>query len=237
MKHYQRIYEDLFRDRKSFHSAKIDAVTGTLSDLSKQFDTFFTDAYRQMFYLSICFLWLEKQLIFNGHRRIRRFRGGHAHDLLYSRFITQIVGRDHLTFSRNRSFQIAAAVASELFPEFFEHNPFEEPEYYQWPYHHAGLDFMAYIYQVHNRFELLAYAEERHMSFHDFKNWVNNYVLCYNEEQGKEIYQISLTAVGAIYIKRYDFKPYIAHDSLHNLLKHESKKTEAGDNDIKQTPT
>lgn len=237
MKHYQRIYEDLFQDKPLLRKANIESAIGELPDLVSQFEDFFANTYRQLFYLSMCFLWLEKQLVFNGRRRTRRFRSGNAFDVLYSRFITQMVGRDQATFSRSRWFQVSATVAAELLPEFFLHNPFEEPEYYQWPFHHAGLDFMAYVYQVHNRFELLKFAEEKQMKYHDFKNWANNYVLCYNEEQGKEIYRIGLTREGAPYIQKDGWDSYIHADTLHNLLNHESKKTETNSDDDQRIPT
>lgn len=234
MKHYQRIYEDLFQDKKVWRSSTLESAIGSIDDLAQQYRSFLNDAYRQTFYLSLCFLWLEKQLIINGHRRTRRFRSGHSYDAVYGRFISQMVGRDQATLTRSRWFQVTAAVAAEMFPGFYIHNPFEEPEYFQWPFKNVGIDFMAYIYQVHNRLELLEYADKMSMSFHDFKNWVNNYVLCYNDEQGGEIYRIGLTRENVPYIQRTGWDYKAQAESLDNLLKNEPKKTTSDNNDDKQ---
>lgn len=151
MKHYQRLYEDLFQDKKAFNSARFDSAIGEIDDLVDLFQTFLNKAYKQVFHISLCYLWLEKQLLINGHRRIRRFRAGHSYDLLYGRFITMMVGRDQATLTRSRWFQITAATAAEMFPAFYLYNPFENPEYYQWPYEHVGIDFLCYVYQVDDR--------------------------------------------------------------------------------------
>ncbi len=234
MKHYQRIYEDLFQDKTVWRNAKFDSALGDgIESLTDQFRTFLDSAYRQTFYIAICYLWLEKQLIINGHRRTRRFRSGHSYDILYSRFISQGVGRDQATLTRSRWFQITAAVAAEMFPAFYLHNPLEEPEYFQWPFEHVGIDFLAYVYQVDNRMELLKYADTMHMSIYDFKNWVNNYVLCYNDEQGGEIYKIGKTRENVVYIQRTGWDYKAQAESLDSLFKHESKKTTTDNNDDK----
>lgn len=233
MKHYQRQYEDLFQDKKAWHSAKFESALGELGDLVDLYQTFLNRAYKEVFHLALCFLWLEKQLIINGHRRTRRFRSGHSYDMLYGRFISILVGRDQATLTRSRWFQITAACAAEMFPGFYLHNPFTEPEYFQWPYEHVGVDFLAYVYQVHNRLELVEYANNMRMSFHDFKNWVNNYVLCYNDEQGGEIYQIALSRENVPYVKRTGWDYKAQAESLDNLFKNEPKKTTSDNNDDK----
>jgi hypothetical protein len=173
----------------------------------------------------MCFLWLEKQLLFNGKRRIRRFRSGHAYDTLYGLYMANMVGRDQATLTRSRWFLVSAVVAPEVCPEFFEHNPFEEPEYYQWPFEHAGIDFLTFVYQVDNRMELLEYADKMKMSFRDFKNWAANYVLCYNDEQGEEIYRIGLNRERVQHIQKKGWDATAAANSLQELIKHESEKT------------
>lgn len=231
MKHYQRQYEDLFRDKPLWISAAFESADGSIDELVELYQSCLNDGYRDAFRIAIRYLWLEKQLIINGKRRERRFRTGHSNDYLYGRFISSIVGRDQATLTRARWFQIVAASAAEMFPGFFLHNPFKEPEYYEWPYQHVGVDFLAYIYQVHNRFELLDYAEKMKMDFHTFRNWVNNYVLCYNDEQGGEIYRIGKTREAAPYIQRNNWDVHAQALSLSKLLKHESEKTSADNND------
>lgn len=236
MIHYQRLYEDLFRDKPVMKTAKFESAAGKIEDLIDLYQKSFDSGYRDVFFISMRFLWMEKQLIINGYRRERRFQAGHSNDYLYGRFISSVVGRDQSTLTRSRWFQISAACAGELFPAFFLHNPFTEPEYYQWPYEHVGLDYLTYIYQVDNRLELLEYADKQKMTFHDFRNWINNYVLCYNDEQGGEIYRIGTSREGQPYIQRNNWIKHSHASSLTTLLKNESKKTSTNSDDDKHLP-
>jgi hypothetical protein len=211
--------------RKVWRNAKVDAVDGDLDGLTQNFRNFLEKTYRELFYTSMCFLWLEKQVVFNGRRRIRRFRSGDSHDKLYGYYMADMVGHDQATLTRSRWFQISAAVSWEVCPEFFQHNPFEEPEYYQWPFEHAGLDFLSFVYQVDNRLELLEYADKMKMPFLVFKNWATNYVLCYNDAQGEVIYNIGKNREGVTHIQKVGWDPFRHSDQLAALLKHESKKT------------
>ena len=221
-----------------WHSARFESALGnSVEDLGVQFQTFLNGAYSQVFYIAICYLWLEKQLIINGHRRTRRFRSGHSFDALYGRFISKIVGRDQATLTRSRWFQVTAAVAAEMFPLFYIKDPFKDPEYFKWPFEYIGIDFMAYVYQVDERMEMLKYANQMRMTFHDFKNWVNNYVLCYNDEQGGEIYKIGLTRESVPYIQRVGWDYRAQSESLDNLFRNESKKTSSDNNDDKPIST
>lgn len=231
MKQFPRIFEDLLPDKKVWHSAKIESAIGTTDALAERMRARLDKNYRDAFYDSICWLWLEKQLIINGRRRIRRFSEGHTQDVLYARFVAITVGRDQALYTRSRWFQITASCVAEMFPDFFLHDPEAEPEYYQWPYKHVGLDFLAFVYQVHNRFEMLDYAEEKKMNLFYFRDWATNYVLCYNLQQGSEIYKIGVSREGIPHIQREDWNARSQANNLSSLLKHESEKTSTDHND------
>lgn len=148
---------------------------------------------------------------------------GHVPDKAFSRFMTQAVGNDHGVFTRARWLHVVSYFIAEYFPDFLEYNPFEDPERFEYPYTYATLDFFAYIYQVHNAVEMMEHAEEKQMTFHDFKNWVNNYVLSYNEEQGQEIYSITRGRDYNFYISSANWSQYPLDDVLYER---EQQKTQ-----------
>lgn len=224
-------------DRPSWHNASIESAIGPLDELTSMWQTFMADAYENMFHIAVCFLWLEKQLLFNGKRRIRRFRSGRSFDALFARYMSDTVGRDQAIMTRSRWFQMASLVVPQIYKDFFLHNPFEEPEYYRWPFKHAGVDFLAFVYQVDNYMELLQFAEEKKMSYRDFKNWAANYVLCYNDEQGQEIYKIGMSSdlVPRINKIGWDYTKFV--DAFDYLPKNESEKAKADRDDKHSSQT
>lgn len=165
-------------------------------------------SFRKLFEMSILYLWLEKQITYNGNRRMRRWRNGHVPDQTFGRFMAREVGFDQAIFTRSRWFSSSTCFIADYKPDFLDHDPYTEPEYFTWPFNHVSLDFYSYIYQIHNRKELMQHAEEKEMSFHDFKNWVNNYVLSYNEEQEEPIYSIGKAHDGTSFIRNKDWKKY-----------------------------
>lgn len=226
MKMYQKVYEDLMRDSKFWQNSSVDSAHGTLEELTTQFQDFLNKTYRDLHHIALCYLWLEKQLLFNGERRIRRFRSAKSFDVLFARYMNEMVGRDQATLTRSRWFQLTAAIAWEFYPDFFKHNPFENPEYYQWPYEYVGLDFLQMVYQMDEKKELLDYAEKKRMKFRDFKNWVTNYALCYNDEQGEIKYEVTVGNDRMVYIRKVGYDYTDSANSLQKLLPeyHESKK-------------
>lgn len=235
MKLYPKTYEDLYRQRPAIKVEYIGAVDGDIDGLTQQFKDFYQIAYRSLFDIAVRYLWLEKQVTFKGLRRSRRFRNGHVPDQSFGRYMMQIVGHDQASLTRSRWFVVTSAVVTEMFPEFLQRNPFDEPEYYRWPYEHVTLDFLTYSYQIHNRFELLEYADEKRMSFHDFKNWVNNYVLSYNDDNSDDIYSVSLNREGAPYIKRKGWESFDeSRDSERTLNNEYAKEPKANNNELDQ---
>jgi hypothetical protein len=88
---------------------------------------------------------------------------------------------------------------NDFFPNFTDHDPWKEPEYFKYPYKHVTLDFLMFVYQYHDRLKLLEEADERGMNIREFLDWAKDKALDYNIEVGKQIYEI----------KRHSFSPYI----------------------------
>lgn len=202
---------------------RIESYDGDTPGLVKAFQEFFDKSFRELFEMAFLYLWLEKQITYNGNRRMRRYQNGSVPDQTFGRFMTREVGHDQAMLTRSRWFYATTYFIAEYFPDFLDHDPKTEPEYFKWPYEHCTLDFFAYVFQVHNKREMMDYAEERKLSLHDFKNWVNNYVLSYNDEQGKQIYSIGLSREGVPYVKNAEWERFPL-DAIYEA----TKKTEAG---------
>lgn len=208
MKHYPKTYEDLYRHKEELKLTRIEAYTGSTTGFIKQFKELFTDSYKDLFKISLRYLWLEKQISYNGKRRMRRWRNGHVPDQIFGRFMSIEVGKDHGLLTRNKWFHVTSYFIVDYFPDFLDRNPFEEEEHFEYPYKHATLDYFGFVYQCDVRKEMMDWAEEQQMSFHDFKNWVVNYVLSYNDEQGEEIYSIGKSRDSSLFIRNSTWEKY-----------------------------
>jgi hypothetical protein len=225
MKHYPKTYEDLYRERGQVNLNRIEAFDGDTPGLVKQLQGFFNTSFKDLFRMAITYSWLEKQITYNGERRMRRWRNGHVPDQTFGRFMSQEVGIDQSALTRSRWFTMSTYFIATYFPDFLEHDPFEEPDWFQYPYDHATLDFWSFVYQIENARELMDHAEENEMSFHDFRNWVTNYVLSYNEEQEEEVYGIGRSRDGTSFIRYKHWDKYPL-DSIYEA----TKKTETDSN-------
>ncbi len=136
-------------------------------------------------------VWLENQFQYDGGTRSARFGNGFAIDSTFGYYMKKVVGISQKPITANFTFTAIATYLKELFPEFLEHNPFEEPEYYEFPYTHITLDHMIFVYQCDDRLDMLRYADTKEMSFADFANWSVNHVLSYNSEVNDDIYTLS----------------------------------------------
>lgn len=235
MKHYPKVYEDLYRQRKVLKVDLIESASGTREELTTLMREFFSDSFRELFRIAVRYLWLEKQVIYNGKRRLRRFRNGHIPDQVFSRYMMGDVGRNNTVMTRSRWFIVVSTVAAEMFPQFLQRNPFEEPEYFEWPWEHVGIDYLCFVYQVENRMEMMEYANEKQMSFLAFKNWSSNYVLSYNDSKGEEIYSLSQDRDGSPYIKHRDWEKWPeAHDLENTLYNEYAKETETNSDEQRE---
>jgi hypothetical protein len=155
--------------------------------------------------MGVCQVWLEQQFTFDGKRRKKRYQIGLVVDSTFGFFMRKIVGISQQPITGNLCFTAISAYLKELFPDFLKHDPFEEPEYYAYPFKHVTLDHMFFVYMCHDRMEMLRYADEREMDYLDFVNWATNHVLSYNEEVGEEIYCVTSARYMWPFIKNKDY--------------------------------
>jgi hypothetical protein len=136
------------------------------------------------------FAWLQHRFVYMGYRRKKTGGNFFLVDGAFGVFMRHHVGIEYRTFSRNFMYGHIVPYLPELFPKFHEINPFENPEYYKYPYKHVTLDYLTIVGQMTNRLELLQIAEDRKMMWDEFFDYVVNYSLCYNDEHKNNLYTV-----------------------------------------------
>lgn len=199
MKHYPKIYQDLSRLPSKKICSSIGSSAGSVDELAALFRNFYKEAYPILFDLIVKQVWLEQKFLYNGARRAGRFANGNTPDWAFSYFMKSIVGISQKPLTTGFIFVSLPSYIPDLFPTFSDHNPFEEPEFFKFPYKNITIDHMMFCYQYHDRIEMLKEADEKVMNIKEFMDWATNHVLSYNKDKSKEIYSIC----------RHSFFPYI----------------------------
>jgi hypothetical protein len=212
MKHYPKIYSDLCDISKwSNINGRIKSVDGSLDELILKFRNFYKETHLSIFESTIKEIWLEKQLVMDGRRRIKRRGNGVWSDILFSRFNKVAVGTSHRVLTANFCFTPVATYLIDFFPDFLYHDPFKEPEEYKYPYKKITLDYLVFVYQMDERLELLEEAEKRGMSYAEFINWATNWALCYNDDNNVNKYQLIGGHLNWPYIRNNKLKRWWEH--------------------------
>ena len=204
----------IVRPLKIYHKANENVVGGSgcevknigansmpLPELVKTFRSFYKESYRSLFDMLVKQIWLEQKLTFNGARRAKRCGNGHGIEMGYAYFMMGVVGISQKFHTHNRLLSYISLYFDEFFPNFSDHNPFEEPEYFEYPYEHVTIDFLYVVREHHDRIAMLDYAEEKKMTIQSFIDWSVNQALCYNIEKGEEFYRVIRGKNFFIYIK------------------------------------
>ena len=98
----------------------------------------------------------------------------------FLKLMRRSVGKDPQAITRGSDFGRIESYFDELYPEFLERDPFQEPEYYKFPYQNISMDFLLVVYQMDNRLELLKDADERNLPIAKFMDKVDEYVMAEN---------------------------------------------------------
>lgn len=204
MKQYPKVNADVYKfNPKDKRPGRIGSTLGSAEELAVRFKQFYKELDSYTFDSIVKRLWLEQHFTYNGNPRRVRFGNGFASDWSWGFFMRFLVG------SHNRANDSLLSVAvstylKEFFPDFMLHDPFKEPEYYKFPYQNVSLAHMAFVHMMHNRIEILDYAEKEGLGFVDFVNWVYNWAQCYNDEIGENKYQLSRSWSRWSHIKNKD---------------------------------
>ena len=134
--------------------------------------------------------WLALHFIFRGKRRKHTFGNGNWYDRAYGYFMRNMVGNGFHTMTQTRWYYRVAFYINDLYPDFLSRSPFDEPEYFRFPYKTVTIDHMYLVYQMEERFDLLNIAEKRAMYFDKFLDYVVNHIYSVNEKLDKPKYKL-----------------------------------------------
>jgi hypothetical protein len=185
--------------------ANLSALECSIDELAAQFKEFYQDAHRKLFNITLKQVWLEMRVVYQGRRRRRR-KNGFREDSSFGWFMKGMVGISQKPIVANMCFTAIATYLKDFFPDFLNKNPFEDEEYFEYPYEHVTIDQMFFVYQCEDRLEMLEYAEKEKLNYLDFVNWATNHVMCYNDEIGQDKYTLSTAKYMWPYIKNNDYK-------------------------------
>lgn len=208
MKIYPKTFESVFSEdtRKKFDFSKvstkdidIDKYIKDFSGLLKGFSYNLFDFYVKVIWLKKKFCYQDKQISIDGST------GGNV-DYAFTRFLRRIVGGDIQFLTKDFLYTKVISYFKDFFPGFDDGNPFENIEFYKFPFKNITMDFLAVVYQMEDRIELLKYAEEQKMTYATFLDFVINQIYSINEELGRDKYLFIITRRCQNYIKNTDKK-------------------------------
>jgi len=199
MKQFSKTYEDVFSSDipKVARKLNLDEVSVgmmELDDYISTFKEFLTDFYIQLFNGCVKLSWLRRKFTYYGKKTILPMQKNSP--LLNSAFVKLLrreVGKDIQIMTRGKFFSRLELYFDEIFPDFESENPFENPDYYQYPFKNISVDFFIPVHQMEERMEILSFADKQNMSYANFMDYVINYACSMNDELGHPRYTIKKT--------------------------------------------
>lgn len=194
MRNHKKTYEDLFStDHKgNRNSIKIENVTTDMGvgEYIKLFQSFLKSFYDDLFLQCVKLSWMRRKFQYCGQKvQIPMYTTPRILQGKFVKFMRRYIGNDIQMINRQFFFnKLETHYFNELFPGFDEGNPFENPDYYKFPYKNISLDYLMFVYQLDDRFELLEEADKQKMTYAVFLDYVLNHVFNENELLGKERY-------------------------------------------------
>jgi len=187
-KNYRRKYEYYFSSKKRLGSyCKIDRIgieggkynideyISLNRKLSRSFDLIIFD-------FLVKYTWLTEKFMYNGN--LRRENQCIFYDRSFGMFLRNYASFD-CGLIRKKGFTFFGKIVPylfELFPFFYEGDPFKEKKRYKYPYKHMGLGCLYVVVHMDERLDLLKYGDKKKMSYAEFVDYVINYINCYNTD-------------------------------------------------------
>ena len=110
--------------------------------------------------------------------------------IAFVKFLRRNVGNDIQILTRGNFFTKLELYFDDFFPGFDESNPWENPDYYKFPFKNISIDFLMVVYQLDDRMELLKIADEGKMSYAIFVDYVINHIFSENETLKRNRYEV-----------------------------------------------
>ena len=156
---------------------KIGSRIGTVDELIVIYRDFFKKELTAEFNRIVKYVWLKHQYTYGGIGIDIQSEVGLFLNKVYGYFMKNMVGVTQKTLVDGLSFPAISSYIPDLFPEFYTHNVLDEPEYFKFPYKNISICHMVLVYQCDERIEMLQYADEKAMSYGDFRDWAANYLM------------------------------------------------------------
>ena len=211
MKQYRKEYEDVLsseRTLKIFTPEKISNDLGwTSTQYIEKYREFGKELYLNLFDLLVRMYWLISHFKYKW-RNVNVLWNKERSFIGWSKFFVfcrNYIGIELWLMTRSFFPNRALTYFKDFFPLFMKDSPFENPDYYKFPYKNITPDFLFPVYQMPERLELLAYADERGMSYAKFVDYCINYALCYNDDVKKNLYSVINSKNFPLYI-RYNIR-------------------------------
>lgn len=195
IKTYPKTHEDIFSSDKKNHSLVLDAISIDGMEMDEYisfFKNFLRDSYNSKFFdTCVKFAWLRRKFVYFRKKAYPQIKNNSVffHGA-FIKFMRRNVGINPQEITRSNFNRILEPYFDIFFPGFDEGNPFENPEFYEFPFKNISIDFLGIVRYLDEKMELLKLAEERKMSYATFGDYVINYVLSVNESLPKPKYEI-----------------------------------------------
>lgn len=198
MKHHSKQYEDVFStDHKgNRNTIKLESITTDIMGVGEYinfFQGFLKEFYDDLFLQCVKLSWLRRKFIYGTQKaKMPVYASSRAFQGKFTKFLRRYVGHDIQIITKGYFFsKLETYYFDILFPGFMDGNPFENPDYYKFPYKNISIEYLTLVYQLDDRFELLEYADKNKMSYAVFLDYVINHVLSENEILGRDRYVLT----------------------------------------------
>jgi hypothetical protein len=196
IKTYEKQFaEELFDFRTKDFDTSIGSCYGDrgIGTLAAKFRELFKEYQESQWRFFVRYAWLEAHFMVNNRRRTGRAASNVWRDGFYNKFLRDRAGFSQKTLTMNKMHRFLESYFLDFYPDFLEHDPEKEPEYFAFPYKNVTFDHLLFVSRLGDeRLALLDEAERKVMSFVKFANWAANWAFCSNQEMEKEKYVLRL---------------------------------------------
>lgn len=196
MQNHPKTYEDVFSKdhEKNIARLNLDAISISdfgLDEYTYLFQNFLTDFYSGLFLSCVKLSWLRRKFTYHGYKTILpMYKNPRSLNDAFVKFMRRHIGHDLQIITKGRYFSNIESYFDEMFPGFEEGNPFENPDYYKFPFSNITMEYLGVVYQLDDRLGLLKKADEKKMSFAKFLDYVINHVYSENDVLGRQRYEV-----------------------------------------------
>lgn len=196
MIHHNKTYENVFAKDNGTNTIKLESITtdiGGVVEYIKFFQSFMKEFYDDLFLQCVKLSWLRRKFKYkNQVAKMPIYASSRAFHGKFTKFLRRYIGHDIQIITKGYFFnKLETYYFDTLFPGFMEGNPFENPDYYRFPYKNISMEYLTLVYQLDDRFELIKEADKNKMSYESFLDYVLNHISSENQILGRDRYILS----------------------------------------------